>query len=85
MYLDQRSIAIFLHLQGKNNKAIYCDMLSVLKEDCAGYSTITRFTRKFRVFKIIKTIKQEQKLNVFDDIDFRIKDVVDEEVVTYYP
>lgn len=79
MSLDQRSIAIFLHLQGKNNKAIYSEMLPVLKEDCAGYSTITRFTREFRVFKIIKTIKQEQKVNVFDDFDFRIKDVVDEE------
>lgn len=79
MTLDQRSIAIFLHLQGKNKKAIHAEMLIVLKGECVGYSSISRFIREFQVFNIIKPCKKEEKVNVLDEIDFLIKDVVDEE------
>ena len=54
-------------------------MLIVLKGECVEYSSITRFIREFQVFNIIKPCKKEEKVNVLDEIDFLIKDVVDEE------
>ena len=79
MSIDQRSIAIFLYLQGKNNKEIYTDMCTVLQGNCVGYSTITRFIREYKVSNIIKPIKTNPKTKDFDDIDIRIQKIVDEE------
>lgn len=54
-------------------------MLTVLKEECVEYSSITRFIREFQIFNIIMPCKKEEVVNILDEIDFLIKDVVDEE------
>ena len=64
MELDQKSIAIFLHLQGKNKKSIYTEMKLTLQDQCISYSTITKYIRNC---KTSKTVNKETPNANFDE------------------
>ena len=70
MTLDQRSIAIFLHLEGKNDKQIHEEMFLVLNKNSVGYSTVTRFIREFQISNKAAPIKNEPKIMEWDNVDY---------------
>ena len=79
MELDQKSIAIFLHLQVKNKKSIYTEMKLTLQDQCISYSTITKYIRNC---KTSKTVNKETPNVNFDEhkiINEKILYVLDEE------
>ena len=77
--LDQKSIAIFLHLQGKNKKTIFTEMKLALQDKCISYSTITKYIRSYKTFK---TVEYEESTPNFHDLKIvneKILNVLDEE------
>ena len=60
MTLDQRSIAIFLHLERKNDKQIHEEMFLVLNENCVGYSTVTGLLENSKL--VIKQLRLKMSL-----------------------
>lgn len=79
MELDQRSIAVFLYLQGKIKKTVYEEMIVILKDKCVSYQTVTRFIREFQISQSAKPIQNPKKINEPDEVDDLIRHVVDNE------
>ena len=52
MDLDQRSIVIFLWMQGKNAKDIEHEINDTLGSICVKYSTITKYIRESKISQI---------------------------------
>lgn len=79
MELDQKSITIFLHLQGKTNNMIYNEMKEVLGATSVSYSSITRYIRNYIIAQNSHQDVKAEKINVHDETDKLILKELEEE------
>lgn len=79
MEIDQRSIVIFLSMQGKSPTVIEKEMKDTLGEIAVKYSTITKYLRQTKFPPSSDKPENDEYLNVLDKVDQIILDVLDEQ------
>ena len=79
MEIDQRSIVIFLSIQGKSPTVIEKEMKDTLGEIAVKYSTITKYLRQIKFPPSSNLPEKDENLNVLDKVDQIILDVLDEQ------
>ena len=78
MDLDQRSIVIFLWMQGKNAKDIEHEINDTLGSICVKYSTITKYIRKSKISQIPDQGENSEENHDHGENDLKIIEVLNE-------
>lgn len=79
MEIDQRSIVIYLHMQGKSPKVIEKEMKETLGDTAVKYSTITKYLRNAKFPQSSDAMEIEEQNCESDEINQKILDVLNEQ------